>query len=349
MFWGVSDWFNRTTSMELDRSSPSSLVGYTEAIALHANLDETQMDIRLLRYFLTVANEGNFTRAASALHLTQPTLSRQIQDLERELNTLLFVREARQVTLTQEGHLLKQRAEEILSLVDKTRDEFQSFSEHLTGTVRIGAGETLAIEDVARVLAKVHQRYPGIHFHWVSGNADDIVERLEKGLIDFAHVIDPFNIAPYESLTLPFVDTWGLVMREDAPLAQKRVIHKEDLLGIPLLCSRQAMEHAREMGDFGAWFGATLKELNMVGNFNLIFNMALMVKHGFGYAVGLDRLLNATEAGKGVVFRPFAPSLTARNYVIWKKTQVFSPASLVVLRALKEAFSGKATDRESNP
>lgn len=326
--------------MELARSNPSHGVGYTEPIALHAySIDETQMDIRLLRYFLTVANEGNFTRAASALHLTQPTLSRQIQDLERELNTLLFVREARQVTLTREGRLLKKRAEEILSLVEKTRDEFHSFSETLTGTVRLGGGETLAIEAVAKVLAEVRETYPGIHYQWVSGNADDISERLEKGLIDFAHVIDPFNIAPYESLELPYVDTWGLVLPQDAPLAQQRVIYKEDLLGIPLLCSRQAMEHSREMGSFGAWFGSTLKELTIVGTFNLMFNAALMVKQGMGYAIGLDNIMNAMQAGSGLVFRPFEPELSSKNHLIWKKTQVFSPASLAVLQSLKSAFA----------
>lgn len=294
------------------------------------------MDLRVLRYFLAVANEKNFSRAADLLHLTQPTLSRQIQDLEEELGEPVFVRYARHVELTAAGRFLKQRAEEILALAKKTEDEFRELNKGLSGNVHIGGGETIAMTHIGAVLRDVCATYPDIHFHLHSGNADDMTERLERGLIDFAVVIEPFNLAHYESLRLPHRDVWGVVMPENAPLAQKTVIHKEDLLGLPLICSRQAIYQHQVGNTFHDWFGETFDALNIVGTFNLIFNANLMVSNGLGYAIGLDGLVNTTDTG--LTFRPFEPRLEAGTHVIWKKARIFSAASAVVLEALKTRF-----------
>ncbi len=297
------------------------------------------MNIRALRYFLAVVNEGSYSKAAELLHITQPSISRQVMELEAELGEMLLIREPRGIKLTQQGRFLKQRAEEILELVDKTREEFRTLGGTLTGSVTIGGGETLAVEELAKVLSAVRAEYPDIHFHLTSGNAEDVVERLEKGLLDFALVIEPFDTSPYESLRIPYTDVWGLLMPEDAPLAAKRSITKEDLIGLPLMCSRQAMYSPRMGNAFQAWFGDTLERLNIVGTFNLIFNAALMVRHGLGYAIGLDKLLSHSEAGSGLVFRPFEPALTAESHLIWKRSQIFSPASVYVLNQFKRTFS----------
>lgn len=293
------------------------------------------MDLRVLRYFLAVANERNFSRAANLLHLTQPTLSRQIQELEDELGDLLFVRHPRHVELTPAGRFLKQRAEEMLTLANKTKEEFREMKENLAGHVHIGGGETLAMDHIADILSEVRATYPGVHFHLHSGNADDMIERLEKGLIDFALVIEPFNLTHYESVRLPHKDAWGVVMPPDVPLAKKKTIKKEDLKELPLICSRQAI-YQRQVGNpFQEWFGETFESLNVVGTFNLIFNAALMVQRHMGYLIGLEGLVN-TETN--LVFRPLEPRLEAATHVVWKKSKIFSPASAIVLEALKKRF-----------
>lgn len=296
------------------------------------------MEIRVLRYFLAVAREESITAAANFLHLTQPTLSRQIHDLEEELGQQLLVRKSHRVVLTPEGMLLRKRAEEILTMVDKTESEFRSMETTVSGDVYIGSGETQAIRKIAKIIRQLQQDYPEIRYHMHSGNAPDITDRLDNGLLDFGILIQPADIAKYDSLELPAKDVWGVVMRKDSPLAAKECICKEELRTVPLLCSRQAVLSQRHGNAFAAWFGADFDKLNIVSTYNLIYNAAVMVEEGVGYAVTLDNLAN-TSAASDLCFRPLSPRLESGLNVVWKKYQVFSPAAEIFLDRLKAAFS----------
>lgn len=296
------------------------------------------MEIRVLRYFLAVAREESITAAANFLHLTQPTLSRQIHDLEEELGQKLLIRKSHRVVLTSEGMLLRKRAEEILTMVDKTESEFRSMETTVSGDVYIGSGETQAIRKIAKIIRQLQQDYPEIHYHMHSGNAPDITDRLDNGLLDFGILIQPADITKYDSLDLPAKDVWGVVMRKDSPLAAKECICKEDLRTVPLLCSRQAVLSQRHGNAFAAWFGADFDKLNIVSTYNLIYNAAVMVEEGVGYAVTLDNLAN-TSAASDLCFRPLFPRLESGLNVVWKKYQVFSPAAEIFLDRLKAAFS----------
>lgn len=300
------------------------------------------MEIRVLRYFLAVAREESITAAANFLHLTQPTLSRQIHDLEEELGQRLLIRKSHRVTLTPEGMLLRKRAEEILSMVDKTESEFRSLETTVSGDVYIGSGETQAVRQIAEIIRRMQVEYPGIHYHMHSGNAQDITDRLDNGLLDFGILIQPADITKYDSLDLPAKDVWGVIMRKDSPLAAKEQLCKEDLRSLPLLCSRQAVLTQRHGNAFASWFGAEFEKLNIVSTYNLIYNAAIMVEAGVGYAVTLDHLAN-TSATSDLCFRPLFPRLESGLNIIWKKYQVFSPAAEVFLDHLKEAFTATVT------
>ena len=302
------------------------------------------MEIRVLRYFLAVAREGNITGAANLLHLTQPTLSRQIKDLEEELGHQLLIRKSHRVVLTQEGVLLRKRAEEILSMVDKTEAEFASMENTVTGDVYIGGGETQAIRQVAELIRGIRERHPGIHYHLHSGNAEDVTDRLDKGLLDFGILIQPADITKYDYINLPAKDIWGVVMRKDSPLAGKTVIEKEDLLGLPLICSRQVMAPRQGRNAFADWFGKDYENLDIVTTYNLVYNAAIMVEAGVGYALTLDKLTNTSE-DSALWFRPLQPGLESGLNLVWKKYQVFSSAAELFLNTLKEHF----TETEEQP
>lgn len=296
------------------------------------------MEIRVLRYFLAIAREGSITNASNFLHVTQPTLSRQIRELEEELGQKLFVRGSHSMTLTNEGMLLRKRAEEIVSMVDKTEAEFNSMENIIGGDIYIGGGETDAIKLVADVVKELRNDYPDIHYHLYSGNAADVTERLDKGLLDFGILIQPADISKYDYINLPAKDVWGVIMRKDSPLAQKDSIHKEDLLNIPLICSRQAMSQERSKNEFAQWFGEYFKKLDVVTTFNLVYNAAIMVEAGIGYAVTIDKLTNTTESSS-LCFRPLEPRIESGLNIIWKKYQIFSAPAELFLERLRERFA----------
>lgn len=295
------------------------------------------MEIRVLRYFLAIAREGSITNAANFLHVTQPTLSRQIRELEEELGQKLFVRKSHSMTLTNEGMILRKRAEEIVSMVDKTEAEFSSMENIIGGDIYIGGGETDAIKLVADVVNELRNDYPDIHYHLYSGNAADVTERLDKGLLDFGILIQPADISKYDYINLPAKDVWGVIMRKDSPLAQKNFIHKEDLLNIPLICSRQAMSQERSKNEFVQWFGEYFEKLDVVTTFNLVYNAAIMVEAGVGYAVTIDKLTNTTESSS-LCFRPLEPRIESGLNIIWKKYQIFSAPAELFLERLRERF-----------
>lgn len=295
------------------------------------------MEIRVLRYFLAVAREENITAAANFLHLTQPTLSRQIKDLEDELGQQLLIRKSHKVTLTPEGMLLRKRAEEIVSMVDKTEAVFACMGNTISGEVYIGGGETRAIRLIADIIKEVSEEYPDIHYHLYSGNGPDVTERLDKGLLDFGVLIQPADLSKYDYLNLPESDSWGVIMRKDSPLAKKEYVEKEELLGLPLLCSRQVVQHKGYGNQFAEWFGEDYNKLNIVSTFNLVYNAAIMVEAGVGYAISIDKLVN-TSQGSSLCFRPLKPRLESGLNIIWKKYQVFSPAAELFLERLKAKF-----------
>ncbi len=289
------------------------------------------MEIRVLRYFLAVAREGSITQASRALHVTQPTLSRQLMELEAELGQTLFIRGSRSVTLTEEGLLLRQRAEEITSLIDKTKTEFSAMDDaSVSGEVRIGCGESQVIRIVARTFKELSCTYPLIRSRIYSGNGPAVLDMLDKGLTDFAVVFAPFSFGQYQYLLLPGKNHWGLLMRRDDPLAEKEAIIPQDLADRPLICSAQALEQ----NELSGWLGFPADTLSIVSVYTLIYNAALFVEEGLGCALTFDNLV-PTGPDSNLCFRPLTPPLEATPYLIWKESHRFSKAARLFLRHIR--------------
>lgn len=295
------------------------------------------MEIRVLKYFLAVAREGSITKAANALHLTQPTLTRQLQDLEKELKQKLFIRGKHNISLTPEGLILRNRAQEIVNMVDKTEAEFQSLSEVIAGDIYIGCGETDSMKHLAEVMKDLQNEHPDIKFHIYSGNAEDVTEKLDKGLLDFGVLIQPIDLSKYDNITLPEKDVWGVVMRKDNPLSKNDLIKVDDLVNVPLLVSRQMSPKYSKDSGFLDWFGDKFDNLNISATYNLVYNAVIMVKAGMGIALTLDKLAN-TSKESGLCFKPLTPKLESGLDIVWKKNQVFSPAAKLFLSKLQERF-----------
>ena len=291
------------------------------------------MELRVLRYFLAVAREETISAAAAFLNVSQPTLSRQLMDLEAELGKILFVRGKRKIMLTNEGLLLRKRAQEIIDLVDKTEAEFLVPNEIVSGDIYIGAGETYAIRSIAKVTKDLQQEYPHIKYHFFSGNAEDVSERLDKGIIDFGVLIEPADVAKYDSLRLPEVDTWGVLMQKDSPLAVRDYIVPQDLWNLPLICSIQEMK-GKALID---WLNKDCQELDVVATYNLLYNASLLVEEGMGYALCLDKIVNVS-GNSSLSFRPLKPRLEAHMDIVWKKYQIFSKAARIFLARLRSTI-----------
>lgn len=291
------------------------------------------MELRVLRYFLAVAREQNILRAAESLHLSQPTLSTQIRQLEEELGKQLLIRGtkgSRKIVLTDEGMILRRRAEEILDLVEKTQTEIALSDSVIIGDVYIGAGETDAVRLLARAARELQSVHPGIHYHISSGNAEFVIEQLDKGLIDFGVIFGDADLKKYNALKIPVKDTWGVLMRRDSFLAAKKAITPEDLLPLPLILSHQVNQQSQ----FSAWLNCDMEKLNVVATYNLLFNASILVDEGLGYAVGLDKIIYAGE-NSSLCFRPLAPGVEAEMNIVWKKYQLLSKASEQFLKKLK--------------
>ena len=296
------------------------------------------MEFRVLRYFLTVAREGSITAAANSLHLTQPTLSRPLQDLEKELGQKLFIRGKYKVSLTPEGMILRKRAEEIVDMVEKTEAEFQSIKDTVCGDIYIGCGETDSMKYVAQVMKELQDDYPEIKFHIFSGNAEDVTEKLDKGLLDFGVLIQPIDLSKYDNLPLPDKDVWGVITKKNSPLAQKDKAELKDLVNVPLIASRQMSKKYSAQSGFLDWFGEEFEHLNIAATYNLVYNAAIMVEAGIGYAITLDKLVNTTDI-TNLRFVPLYPKLESGLDIVWKKHQIFSPAAKLFLERLQDKFS----------
>lgn len=289
------------------------------------------MELRELRYFIAVAQEQSITKAAERLYISQPSLSKQMQNLEKEIGQPLFTRGSRKITLTETGMLLKKRAEEMLALYEKTQAEIAAPPEEVMGEVIVGGGESYSVITVARAACAVQREYPSVRFQFISGDAGDILEKLNKGLLDFGIVVDLPDLSEYNSLRLPLSDEWGVLMRKDSPLAQKERIAKEDLTDKPLLCSMQALTKGSRVY---SWFGESANALAVKGKYNLLYNASLLVKAGMGYALGLGGLIN-TAGESELCFRPLYPSLRTHLDLVWKKYAVFSRPAQIFLDRLR--------------
>ena len=296
------------------------------------------MEIRVLKYFLAVAREQNISAAAESLFLSQPTLSRQLKELEEELGKQLFIRGSRKITLTEEGLLLRKRAEEIVELLDKTEQELSRSDEQVSGEIYIGAGETDGLRLIAKAAKELQEQYPQITYRIISGDAVDITERLDKGLIDFALLLEPVDISKYSYLKFPVKDIWGVLMRRDCPLAKKKSISPKDLRDMPLIVSRQALDGS----ELTQWLKSGNEQLNIVSTYNLVYNASLMVDEGLGVALCLDKIINVS-GDSSLCFRPLKPKLEVGMSLVWKKYQVFSKAAEKFILKMQESVNSQQT------
>ncbi len=279
------------------------------------------MELRVLEYFLAVSREQSISAAADFLHLTQPTLSRQLKDLEKEFGKQLFIRGNRKITLTEDGVYFRKKAEEIVTLAHRTETEMKNTDQAVVGDIYIGAGETDAVGNLVSVAHELQKQYKGIHFHITSGDTADLTDRLDKGLFDFCLLLGEIDQSKYEYLSLPYTDTWGVLMRKDSPLAEKNAIKASDLWDKPLIMSRQALN----VPQFMRWFEKSPSELNIVATYNLAFNASIMAREHMGYVLTLDKLIN-TE-GTDLCFRPLSPKQEVSMVLVWKKYQPQSKAA----------------------
>lgn len=291
------------------------------------------MELRTMRYFLAVAREENMTRAAELLHVTQPTLSKQLKSLEEELGKKLFTRRSFCIQLTEEGILLRKRAEDLLKMADKITTEFLTLDDVLGGDVYFGLAESYQIRYLAAAIKKCKVQYPDLRYHITSGDTEQVTEKLDKGIIDFAVLAQKPNTAKYHYLTFPHADLWGLVMPKDCPLAEKAAVCADDLTELPLFCSEQGWNN-----DIPGWCGKSMEQLHLEGSFRLSYNGSLFVKEGLGYLLTFEHLID-TNPESGLVFRPLTPKLETKIYLIWKKYQIFTPIAGRLLEILKQEFS----------
>lgn len=289
------------------------------------------MELRVLQYFLAVTREQSISGAAQSLHLSQPTLSRQLRDLEEELGKELMIRGNRRITLTEEGMILRKRAEEIMELVKKAEDEITLSDDIIAGDITVGTGETDGVRFLAKAVKELQRRYPLIHLHIVSGDKEAIIEQLDRGLIDFGLVFGDIETSKYECIQVPYKDIWGVIMRQDSPLAKKETITAEDLMDKPLIISRQAFRN-HELREF---FSCGQDKLNIVATYNLLFNGSLMVDEGIGYAISFDKIINVS-GNSHLCFRPLEPKTESNMSILWKKYQVFTKAVEKFLQKLQE-------------
>ncbi len=287
------------------------------------------MELRVLRYFVEAAKEESMTNAAIKLHVTQPTLSKQIKELEEELGQKLFVRGNYKIRLTAEGEILYKRALDILDMVDLTTSEFASMNEFNGGNLYLGCAESEGITLLAKAAKQLQEEYHHLHFHLYSGNAETVCERLNKGLLDFAVVVQNIDLSKYAYLDLPVTDTWGLLMRKDSPLVSKAAISLEELIGLPLIVSRQGATN-----EMPQWMQKNYNRLQIVATYDLIFNASILVREGLGYALGFDKLIH-TGAESILCFRPIIPAMTSPMRLIWRKEQRLSKAAELFLKKVK--------------
>lgn len=300
------------------------------------------MEIRSLKYFLAVAREENMTRAAELLHVTQPTLSRTMHALEEELGKKLFTRHSFHISLTEEGVLLRDRAEDLVTMADKIENEFLSLDDITGGELYLGLAESYQIRYLARELRTLKRSYPGLRYHITSGDTEQVTEKLDKGLLDFAVLCDEPDPKKYESLRFPEGDLWGVILPAGDTLARKESIRAEDLAGLPLFTSEQGWQ-----GDIRRWAGERFADLRLEGSFRLAYNASLFVREGLGYQLTFQHLVDTSEESS-LVFRPLSPKAEVTLYLIWNRYQAFTPIAERFLRQLRADFGAAEEERPAS-
>lgn len=289
------------------------------------------MDIRSMQYFLAIAREGSITKAAEALHMTQPPLSRQMIELETELGVALLDRSGKRVTLTEDGRVFRERAQEIVDLAESLRCDITTDTKAIAGEIRIACGETDAVALLARAAKRLQSEHPHITYRLLSGDGDFVLEKLEYGAVDLGLlVVSSVNSAQFDFLRLPVQDTWGILMKEDDDLARRNRIERADIVDKPLLLPYRAAMSS----DLMSWFGPEKAELDVVATYDLAYNVSRFAREGLGYAVVLDGIVDAT-AGSGLTFRPLAPRLNASLFLVWKREQRPSRAANAFLEKMR--------------
>ncbi|MBO6159127.1 MAG: LysR family transcriptional regulator [Firmicutes bacterium] len=293
------------------------------------------MEIRTLRYFLAVAREENMTRAAERLHVTQPTLSKALKSLEEELGKKLFIRRSFSIRLTDEGALLRNRAEDLVQMADKIEQEFISLDDISGGELFLGLAESYQIRYLARIIKDFKISYPNLHYHITSGDTEQIADKLDKGLLDFLVLAERPDSRKYEYLAFPEKDIWGLVIPKSDPLAKADAIRAQDLAGIPLFCSEQGWN-----GDIRSWAGNAFPLMKMEGSFRLSYNGSVFTREGLGYLLTFQHLIDTSEES-GLVFRPLDPPLEVTLYIAWNRYQTFTPIAERFLQKLRDSFASE--------
>lgn len=288
------------------------------------------MEIRVLKYFLTVVREQSITKAAEVLHITQPTLSRQLAQMEDEIGVRLFERGSRKITLTNEGLLLRRRAEEILQLVDKTEKELVEQDEQIEGKINFGFGEVRSVRLLSDLFESFHEKYPLVTFDIYSATADHVKEQMDRGLVDIGLLLEPIDIEKYDFIRLDMKERWVVVMRPDCPLAKKKNITAKDLSELPLIMPRRL----KVQSELASWFGDYYEGLNVLFTSNLSTNAAVMVSRGLGYAIVIEGMMSFWDQSK-ITYRPLYPALTATSVLAWKRGQPFSPAATKFIEHIK--------------
>lgn len=291
------------------------------------------MELRVLRYFLTVVREGNITKAADILHISQPTLSRQLMELEEKLGTNLFVRGKRQIKLTDEGVLFDQRAREIIELADKTEREFMEQKNIIGGVISIGYGESMAALNLPEMIKAFSIKYPQVQYYLYSAYADDIKEKIDKGLIDIGLLQEPVEISKYDFIRLPQEEIWGVLMKKTDPLAQKESVTLKDIATFPLIISRRRIVQ----NEIANWFDDDYNKLHIFATYNLISNATVLVEKGLGYVVCIQGAVSIGE-DSAICFVPFALKRTSRSVFIWKKNYIFSQVASLFIQDAKMLF-----------
>lgn len=290
------------------------------------------MEIRSLRYFLITAREESMTKAAELLHVSQPTLSKTMKSLEDEFGKKLFTRHSFSISLTEEGALLRDRAEDLVTMADKIESEFLSLDDITGGELYFGLAESFQIRHLAREIRRLKGRYPGLNYHITSGDTEQVTEKLDKGLLDFAVICDTPDTRKYDYAVFPEGDIWGLILPADAELAKKKTISIDDLQGLPLITSKQGWN-----GDIKIWAGDRFDTLHLEGSFRLAYNASMFVREGLGYQLSFRHLVDVSKSS-GLVFRPLSPRLETKLYLIWNRSQTFTPIAERFLDQIKASF-----------
>ena len=295
------------------------------------------MELRVLRYFLAIVRENGISKAADALHVTQPTLSRQIMDLEDELGERLFERgrQGQGVVLSAAGKLLYERAADIVSLAEKTAQDVKSFGGEIFGEISIACAESKNMSFLADAMRALKKTHPHIRYHLYAGDSERVLEKLDNGLFDFAVIVENVDLHKYNCLTLPATDRWGVVLRRDSPLAEKAFVEPCDLLALPIMVSRQALS-----ADLPKWFGDDVENLNVAVTLDLPYNGTVLVREGVGVLLSFEGLANTSEESD-LCFRPLKPELKSEIHVVWRRRQQFSRAASVFLDELRRTIVRK--------